>query len=210
MGETGVMKLLIGTAITSAMMIGPAIAQSYATYEQSAPVYEAYQPDVFDAGAYDAATHPTAVLQAVPILPAQPISVGPVYDGAANDPVIGDDFSRSLGAPETFAVERDSAASGEIGFAQESETSRLLIALEETYATRVSALKVNHLAQRRGMLDAFERQASDPNQVIGLAERMRTALAELEAVQKASLAEEERLYIAATLKVLDAAPSRVE
>jgi len=219
--------------------IGAASAQTYATSEQPFPTapqgYQAFEPNTFNAEGYQAATQPLPqaplaqpplvagevvyetmpyagspeVAQPLPFAPAQPVTGGVVYEGAPNDPSLGDNLSRPLGAPETFAAQQ-SEPRGELGFSQETETSRLLLALEKTYASRVSEMKVKHLAQRRAMLDAFEREAADPDKVLGLAGRMRTGLAELEAVQKASLAEEERQYMAAMLSVLDTAPSRVE
>lgn len=230
------------------VFVGSASAQTYATSEQpyapSVPVYEAYKPNTFDAGAYEAAAQPETVappievplpqaqatvgglvsvprssdapifyapapLPPTPILQVQPITGQGGFVVAPNDPSLGDNLSLPLGTPETFASS-EPAPRGELGFSQESETSRLLIALEKTYATRVSEMKVKHLAQRRAMLDAFEREASDPNKVIGLAGRMRTGLAELEAVQAEALALEEQQYTAAMLSVLDRAPSRAE
>ena len=229
----------ISTVIALAL-IGAASAQTYATSEQpygtAVPAYEAYEPTTFDAGAYEAATQPAPPLevqavdggvvyeplpynagtyqaaqpvQPAPVLGVQPIIGGAVYPSSPNDPALGDNLSLTLGAPETFSNPQNEAG-GELGFAEETETSRLLLALEETYATRVSAMKAKHLTQRRAMLNAFEQEASDPSKVIGLAERMRAGLAELESAQKASLAEEERQYMAAMLAVLDRAPSRVE
>lgn len=144
-----------------------------------------------------------------PVFEAQPVAQGTIYQSSPNDPSLGDNLSLPLGAPETFASP-EPAPRGELGFAQETETSRLLIALEKTYATRVSEMKVKHLAQRRAMLDAFEREAADPTKVIGLAGRMRAGLAELEAAQAAALAVEEQQYTAAMLSVLDKAPLRAE
>ena len=211
----------ISTVIVLAS-VSAASAQTYVTSEQpyatSVPVYDAYEPTAFDDRAYQAATQPVPLapnyetvqpLAPAPVLEAQPPTSGVIYHPAPNDPALGDNLSLPLGAPETFAVP-EIGQGGEIRFAGETETSRLLLALEETYATRVSEMKVKHLAQRRAMLDAFETEASDPNKVIGLAGRMRAGLAELEAAQAAALAVEEQQYTAAMLSVLDRAPSRVE
>jgi len=215
-------------------------AQTFATSEQPvpepAPVYQAYEPATFNAEAYESAPRSlTAVPLAgeviyeplpydagssVPHQTVQPLplplvqNIQPsgdvnVYHSGPNDPLLGDNLSQPLGAPETFASPKNETF-GAIGFSEETETSRLLLALEETYATRVAELKVQHLAQRRAMLGAFEKEAADPNKVIGLAGRMRSGLAELEAAQDAVLAEEERQYTAALLSVLDRAPLRVE
>jgi len=179
-------------------------AQTFATSEQPvpepAPVYQAYEPATFNAEAYESAPrsltavplageviyeplpydagssvpHQTVQLLPLPLVQnVQPSGDVNVYHSGPNDPLLGDNLSQPLGAPETFA-------------------------------------KVQHLAQRRAMLGAFEKEAADPNKVIGLAGRMRSGLAELEAAQDAVLAEEERQYTAALLSVLDRAPLRVE
>ncbi len=179
---------------------------------QSVPVYEAYEPIEFDANAYQIATEPAPA----PILLPDPV----LYDGSvANVPTYtlpvdiipqNEDFSRPLGAPETFAVIQDQAATGEVGFQAETETSRLLLALEDTHAERLAELNVRNLAQRTALLDQFEKDAADPAKVIGLAARMRKALSELEIAQNAMLEVEEAQFMAAKLKVLDAAPLRTE
>jgi len=223
------MRVIAISTLAGLTLVGAASAQTYATSEQpyvtAAPVYEAYEPTTYDAGAYEAATQaaPTLGVQPVdagtsrdaqplhpmPAREAQPVTGWVFYPSTPNDPALGDNLSLTLGAPETFATPQNDATA-ELGFAEETETSRLLLRLEETYEARVSEMKAKHLAQRRAMLNAFEQEASDPSKVIGLAGRMRAGLAELEAAQKASLAEEERQYMAAMLAVLDSAPSRVE
>jgi len=192
---------------------------------ETVPVYKAYEPEAFDSQAYQSATDAEVTVSSVPVftgqpetelapvVPAVPVekpSLSPVPSSLTTQET---DFSRALGAPETFASEEPAVVgqpNPELGFQSETETSRLLLALEETYATRVSQLKTAHLAQRRSLLDQFEQDAADSTKVIGLAGRMKTALAELETAQKASLQLEEKQYFAAMLKVLDAAPSRVE
>ena len=175
----------------------------------SVPTYQAYDASEYDASAYSAATQP------IQPLPAAPAEAGRAYgepvDVTPTDTVsIGDDLSQPLGSPQTFASASPQAGEAEIGFAQETETSRLLLALEDTFAKRTAELKVKHLAQRKALLDAFEKDAANPEKVIGLAKRMRTALGELDAVHKAALQVEQSQYSAAMLSVLDRAPSRAE
>jgi len=171
---------------------------------RSVPVYQAYEPATFDSQAYQSATDSPPIVTSVPVFVEQP-SAAPVPFAVQSE-----DLSKPLGSPETFASIEPEAPSAELGFQSETETSRLLLALEETYATRVSILKAEHLGQRKAMLDQFEKDAADSSKVIGLAERMKNSLAELEKAQKAALRIEEKQYTSATLKVLDAAPSRVE
>ena len=187
----------------------------------SAPVYSAYDQTNFDASGYQSVTDTGTIfenpentapppvpvaLETIPFQPATPEPPAPVELGTPQET----DLSQPLGAPETFAVIDPNAPQAELGFQSETETSRLLLALQDTYEKRVSELKAKHLEQRSALLDALEKEAADPSKVIGLAERMRNSLAELEATQKAALQVEERQYTEATLKVLDAAPSRAE
>lgn len=170
----------------------------------TAPVYDAYEPVAFDAEGYDAAIEPMAG----PAVP-EPLPVERAY-GEPVDVTPQDDLSQPLGSPQSFASIEPQASTGVIGFAPETETSRLLLALDDTYAARRAALKAKHLEQRKAMLDKFEADAADPQKVIGLAARMRAAIAELDAAHEALLAVEQNQYNAAVLTVLDSAPSRVE
>ncbi len=188
---------------------------------ESVPAYSAYDQTNFDASGYESVTDTGTVyespqstapppvpvaLETIPFQPATPEPPAPVELGTTQET----DLSQPLGAPETFAVIDPNAPQAELGFHSETETSRLLLALQDTYEKRVSELKAQHLEQRSALLDELEKEAADPSKVIGLAERMRNALAELEATQKAMLQVEERQYTEATLKVLDAAPSRTQ
>lgn len=184
-----------------------------------APVYEAYEPAAFDETAYKTATEPLPLTDA--IIPADPL---PVYVPLPAIPVqpetgtqavsvpepaaLDNDFSQPLGSPQTFARAEPVTLDGDVGFAAETETSRLLLALEDTYAKRVAALKAKNLERRKALLDGFEKDAADPEKVIGLAARMRAALSEADAAHQAMLDVEESQYTAAMLQVLDAAPAR--
>lgn len=175
-----------------------------------APVYEPFEPIEFDVTGYQVATEPMPALLPPPVLHDGLVENVPVFTAPIDVTPQSDDHSRPLGSPETFASTGDIAPLGEVGFQSETETSRLLLALEDKHTARLAELKVRHLAQRKAMLDQFEKDAADPAKVIGLAARMRTSLAELEVAQKAMLQVEETQFMAATLKVLDAAPSRAE
>lgn len=187
----------------------------------SVPVYSAYDQTNFDASAYESVTDTGTVyespqntapppvpvaLETIPFQPAISEPPAPVGLGAT----VATDLSQPLGAPETFAVIDPNAPQANVDFQSETEISRLLLALQDTYEKRVSELKTKHLEERSALLDELEKEAADPSKVIGLAERMRNALAELEATQKAMLQVEERQFTEATLKVLDAAPSRTQ
>ena len=187
----------------------------------SAPIYEAYEPTAFDESAYKTATEPSPfngsysasgpvpVAIPTPTFPLQQQQVIRAY-GEPVDVTPFDDFSQPLGSPQTFARVESQPSVDDAGFAQETETSRLLLALEDTYARRVADLKSKHLAVRRSLLEGFEKDAADPKKVIGLAERMRNALAEADAAQNALLKIEESQFNAATLQVLDASPTRTQ
>lgn len=184
----------------------------------SVPVYSAYDQTDFDAKGYEAVTdtgvifaNPVntspspvpAAVETIPFQSATPEPPAPLELGVT----LETDLSQPLGAPETFAVIEPNASQSEVGFQSEAETSRLLLALQDTYEKRVSELKAKHLEQRSALLDELEKEAADPTKVIGLAQRMRNALAELESAQKEMLQAEEKQFTAATLKVLDASPS---
>ena len=176
---------------------------------QSVPIYESYEPLEFDASAYELATEPLLAPLTNPVILDDVSLTAPIQAPIDVTPR-AEDYSLPLGASETFAPTEQNAPLGELGFQSETETSRLLLALEDTHAKRVADLKARNLTQRKTMLDQFEKDAADPSKVIGLAARMRTALAELDAAHKALLSVEEQQFMAATLKVLDAAPSRAE
>ena len=157
--RVGVISTAFGLALTHAAAAQTYVT-SEEPYVQSVPIYKAYNPQAFDSGAYEAGTQPFQpapvldvqpivgdvyeaiphgagaheIAQPLPFAPAlevQPIVDGAVYEGAPNDPQLGDDLSLSLGAPETFAAPQNQD-SGDAGFRQETETSRLLLALEKT------------------------------------------------------------------------------
>lgn len=181
----------------------------------SAPSYQPYDAGTFDEGAYKTATEPmpmavpqVAPLQAVPEIVdgggrpyGQPVDVTPTDSGETYRQPVAYSSAPSLSAP---------IGDADLEFREESETSRLLLALDDTFAERQKTLAAQKLTQRKALLDQFEQDAADPSKVIGLAERMRAAMAELDAAHEAKLALERQQYNAAVLTVLDRAPSRVE
>lgn len=98
----------------------------------------------------------------------------------------------------------------DIGFQPESDTSRRLIAMEDQYYATIKKLEAAKAARKAAILDQFEKDAADPAKVVGLAERLRAAMAALEEIHKAALADEERRYNNARLDVLASSPSRVQ
>jgi len=199
------MRVLVYSVAIAAVWSGPLAAQSYATYDQPGGATTSISSSERIELTYPSAPLPASVVEG------DEVQSVPVYE--SYEPLEFDAGAYQLATEPAPLLPPDAqpeTVSAEIGFQSESETSRLLRALEDTHAKRVAELKVRNLAQRKAMLDQFEKDAADPAKVIGLAGRMRTALAELDSAQKALLEAEDAQYMAAMLKVLDAAPSRVE
>ncbi len=202
----------------------------------SVPVYDSYEPTAFDDSGYRAARE-TASPALVPVYqapvydpvtypaaiptPAQPLDFAPPLQYLPTAPVesVAEPSARPYGQPVDVTPRGPvltpppasvSAGLGDIGFKSETETSRQLLALDDAHAARLSAMEQAHLQRRRALLDSFAQEADDPAKVIGLADRMRAGVDALDAAHRAMIAEEEANHRRATLRILDASPSRIQ
>lgn len=114
-----------------------------------------------------------------------------------------------VAVPQPPVTPSPPATPDEIRFREESDTSRRLLALQDAHDAALKALEVKRQQRKAAILDQFEKDAADPAKVVGLAERLRAAMAELEALHQTALAEAERRYTQARLDVLAASPSRI-
>lgn len=137
------------------------------------------------------------------------------YQGAADAPRVERVYSAPAfdeGAqpyaltPPAGAPEPAPAATGDAPFLAESDTSRALLAMEEEHAANLRQLDARKAATRRKLLAEFEAEAADPAKVVGLAGRLKAAMAELEAFHRRAVEAEEKRHMEAQLAVLAADP----
>lgn len=195
-----------GPATATGEPVYPAALEPYAAPAAPpapAPAYPTYEPPAL---ANDGAYAPAPAPIALPSSPPVPVFQRDTGERPYGVPV---DVTPTDGMPDYAATAPQDVGPGP-GFRRESETSRRLHAVEERHEARLAALKADHLRERRALIAAFERDASDPAKVVGLAERMKSAIRELEAAHRVRLDLAEQEKIAASLAILDSAPSRVE
>lgn len=194
----------------------------------SVPVYEAYEPTGYNDSGYRAATQaapqplgpvyaaPTYETSAYPTaidVPAAPLDLAPSPQYVPTAPI---EQPRTLARPYGQPVDVTppqatvSVDPADIGFRAETDTSRQLLALDDAHAARLSGMERAHRERRRALLDRFAKDAEDPAKVIGLADRMRAALKAVDEAHDAMVAEQEASHRRATLRILDAAPSRIQ
>lgn len=183
------------------LSIIPQPAPSYAQ-----PVYPAQQPipvPVYPAQQPAAPVYPAQQLAPAPVYPAQQSAPAPVHVAPEIQP------APPAAAPVLVNQRppaQPAAPAPDLRFQQESQTSRTLLALEDVYLKRIKELKAEQQARKTALLDQFEKEAADPEKVVGLAERLRSSMAELEENHKKALAEEDRRYNDARLQVLASSP----
>ena len=102
-------------------------------------------------------------------------------------------------------ISAPSATDG-VRFLEESETSRILIRMETAHRALLAKLEASRQARRASVLSRFEKEAEDPQKVIGLADRLRAAMAQIDALHEVALEEERRRFNKARLDVLSADP----
>jgi hypothetical protein len=199
------------------------------------PVYEAYEPTGYDDSGYRAATQaapaPLAPAYTAPVhetsayptaieVPATPLDLAPSLQYLPTAPIqqpqpLARPYGQPVDVTPTGPVLTPppavvSSDPGDIGFRAETDTSRQLLALDDAHAARLSEMERAHRDRRRALLDRFAKDAEDPAKVIGLADRMRAALKALDETHEAMIAGEGASHRRATLRILDAAPSRIQ